>query len=73
MRPNLMYGWIKQSERRLPVAGQADGATPGHIDHEEYRIGPLALGTLPAGKTVRVTFQTTINSLTNGLAPTISN
>ncbi len=72
-RDSLMYGYATVGERRLPVAGQADGATPGSIDHEEYLIGPLNLGTLPAGKTVRVLFQTSINSLSNGLAPTISN
>ncbi len=72
-RDSLMYGYATVGERRLPAAGQAAGATPGSIDHEEYLIGPLNLGTLPAGKSVQVTFRTTINSLTNGLAPTISN
>jgi len=72
-RESLIYGYATVGERRLPVAGQADGATPGSIDHEEFLVGPLNLGTLPAGKAVRVTFQVTINNLTNGLAPTISN
>ena len=70
---DLMYGFATPGERRLPAVGQASGAIAGTIEHEEYLIGPLALGTLPAGKSVQVTFRTTINSLTNGLAPTLSN
>jgi len=72
-RESLLYGYATVGERRLPATGQADGAVPGSIDHEEFLVGPLKIGTLPAGKEVRVTFQVTINNLTNGLAPTISN
>ena len=72
-RNSLMYGFATVGERRLPTYGQADGAVSHSIESEEYLIGPLNLGTLPAGKTVAVIFNVSINNLTNGLAPTLSN
>ena len=71
---NLMYGYIHQSERRLPAAHQADGADPNHlaeISGPDFAIGPINIGSLPAGKSVQVVFNATINA--NDTANTISN
>src|SRR5438067_1686112 len=67
-----MYGYIHQSERRLPAAHQADGAQPhlaaGDLD---FAVGPINIGSLPVGKSVQVVFTTqisntiTVNSVSN--------
>jgi microcystin-dependent protein len=59
---SLMYGTIVDGERRLPVAGETDGAVLGSIAGQEFSVGPMvSVGTLPAGKSVTVTFQATID------------
>ncbi len=63
-RDNLMYGYLTKGERRLPVAGQAEGAVPSHgVTH--FLSAPISIGTLPAGKSVAVTFQVTITARAN--------
>ena len=64
-RDDLMYGYLVTGERRLPGAHEAAGATPGSIDHEEFAVGPVSLGTLPAGRTVTITFDATVDAQTN--------
>ena len=66
-RDSLMYGYLVTGERRLPGTGQADGATPGSIDHEEFAVGPVSIGTLPFGKSVSVIWDATIDPQTNQL------
>src|SRR5262249_42588919 len=70
-RDSLMYGYLVTGERRLPAAGQADGATPGAIDHEEFAIGPITVAdlthALPFGKAVAVSWQATVDTQTNKL------
>jgi uncharacterized delta-60 repeat protein len=55
-RDSLMYGYLYTGERRLPTADTAQGAVAGSIEHEEFSLAPISLGTLPAGKTVTVQF-----------------
>jgi hypothetical protein len=64
-RDGLMFGYIVTGERRLPGEHEADGATPGSIATEEFAVGPVSLGTLPAGRTVTITFDATVNPQTN--------
>ncbi len=72
---NLMYGYIHQSERRLPAAHQGDGATPhlaaGELDFGVLNPFPISIGTLNAGQNVQVVFTAQINP--NDTATTITN
>jgi len=68
-----MYGYLLPGERRLPTEHQAVGATPGSIETEEFAIGPLPIGTLPAGETVTVQFRATVNAQNNQLIVNPSN
>ncbi len=60
-RNNLMYGSLTTGERRVPAPGQAAGALPGAIRRTQFVFTPLAIGTLPAGKSITITFLVTIN------------
>ncbi|MEA2876326.1 MAG: hypothetical protein QOF14_1522 [Hyphomicrobiales bacterium] len=64
-RDDLMFGYLVTGERRLPGEHEAAGATPGSIDHEEFAVGPVSIGTLPANRTVTITFDATVNAQTN--------
>ena len=66
-RDDLMYGWLYTGERRLPGAGEADGAVAGSITTEEFLGAPIDIGVLPAGKTVTIQWQATIDPQTNQL------
>jgi hypothetical protein len=66
-RDSLMFGTIVDGERRLPAAGEANGATPGNIVGQDFALGSVALGTLPAGKSVTVSFQATVDPQSNQL------
>jgi Ca2+-binding RTX toxin-like protein len=66
---SLMYGFLSPGERRTPVIGQADGATPGSVLSEAFMISPITIGTLPVGKAVQITFAATVNS---GLSPSVT-
>ena len=66
-RDDLMYGWLYLGERRLPGAGDADGAVAGSITSEEFLGAPIDIGVLPAGKTVTIQWQATIDPQTNQL------
>lgn len=70
-RNDLMFGYVTLGERRVPTHGEADGAIPGSNDGVDFAVLPLTIGTLPAGKSVTVTFQATINNPTS--AATVSN
>lgn len=61
-RDNLMHGYLTVGERRLPVRGQAVGAIPGTIQRTQFVFTPVSIGTLPAGKSITVTFRVTINN-----------
>src|SRR5436190_5501845 len=67
-----MYGFIHLSERRLPVAGQADGAVP-HLGNGDldFAVGPINIGDLPIGKNVKVVFTAQINA--NTTSTTVTN
>ena len=67
-RGELMYGWLYTGERRLPGADDADGAVAGSITEEEFLGAPIDIGVLPAGKTVTIQWQATIDPQTNGLS-----
>ena len=64
-RDELMYGWLYSGERRLPGAGDADGAVAGAITSEEFLGAPIDIGVLPAGKTVTIQWQATIDPQAN--------
>src|SRR5262245_41872698 len=64
-RDDLMYGWLYLGERRLPGAGEANGAVAGSIAAEEFLGAPVDIGVLPAGKTVTIQWQATVDPQTN--------
>jgi hypothetical protein len=67
-RDSIMYGWLTPGERRLPATGQAGAVLPGARTVTRFLTAPVDLGTLPAGKTVRVTFSVTIANPTGAAA-----
>ena len=70
----LMYGYLNPSERRLPLAGDADGAVPGSLTDEDYALGPIAVtGTLPGRKAVDIIFTSIVNNFSNQVIPTFNN
>ncbi|MEI7908792.1 MAG: choice-of-anchor Q domain-containing protein [Verrucomicrobiota bacterium] len=60
-RGSLMYGELTLGERRLPLPGQAAGALPFGSAHSHFLAAPVVIGTLPAGKSVHLTYQVQIN------------
>jgi len=56
-RNDLMFGQITFGERRLPFFGEAIGAIPGAAQGIEFLGAPLTIGTLPAGKSVAISFK----------------
>src|SRR5262249_51652987 len=46
---------------------------PGAIDHEEFLVGPISIGTLPAGKSVTIQFKVTVNDPFVGAQSQVSN
>ena len=70
-RDSLMYGYLTKGERRLPAKDQARGATPHAGGEMHFLTSPVVIGTLPAGKSVVVTYTVMVNVGTT--APTISN
>ena len=61
-RRSVMYGFLTSGERRLPKVGEAKGAVPHLHSEPHYLGGEFTIGTLPAGKSITITFQTTINT-----------
>ncbi|WP_367874648.1 Ig-like domain-containing protein [Luteolibacter sp. Populi] len=73
-RDSVMFGYLTTGERRLPAAGQATGTSPHHCGASHFLSGPVAIGTLPPGKSVRVTYSVTIaNTLVPANTVTIVN
>ncbi|HEX8480279.1 MAG TPA: Ig-like domain-containing protein, partial [Allosphingosinicella sp.] len=70
---DLMYGYMNVGERRLPASGDAHGAVPGSVGATAFALTPVVVGTLPAGKTVDVFFNSTIASQTNQLITDLNN
>lgn len=62
---DLLYGYITPGIRRLPADGQAIGALPGTVTAEAFALAPTLIGTLPAGRAVEITFDSTINAITD--------
>jgi hypothetical protein len=75
-RNNIMYGHLTKGERRLPAQGQAHGATPfaSNVTHfltntvANPAINPLTIGTLPAGKSVVITYSVQVENPITGSA-----
>ncbi|HKR11326.1 MAG TPA: Ig-like domain repeat protein, partial [Pyrinomonadaceae bacterium] len=75
-RDSLMYGYLTKGERRLPFKSQARNAIPKQssephflsVDPEPATSGEtvnVTIGTLPAGKSVTITFQVTVDNPPN--------
>ena len=63
-----VYGLLTYlGERRLPGRDDTDGAVAGSIASEEFLGAPIDIGVLPAGKTVTIQWQATIDPQTNQL------
>lgn len=59
-RESLMYGFLPAGERRLPTLQLAAGAVPVHNDETHFIGAPIAISTLPPGKSITITFDATI-------------
>ncbi len=69
-RDSLMYGYLTRGERRLPLKAQALDAIPtGDLGTHFLAVDPetvnVNIGTLPAGKSVTITFRVTVNNPPN--------
>lgn len=64
---NLMYGYLHLGERRVAAANQADGAVPHEHAGKDFLFAPVSLGSaqLPAGKTITIVYDQTVNSTIN--------
>ncbi len=65
-RDNVMYGFLMPGERRLPFHQQARNAVPDTGSETHYIFAPLTIGTLPAGKSITITFRVAV---ANPVAP----
>lgn len=64
-RESIMYGLLVNGERRFPAKDQAKGAVPFTHATGHFLTGglnPLAIGDLPPGKEVIITYNVTVNS-----------
>ena len=70
-RDRLMYGFLTKGERRLPTPRDAAAATvlggAPHA-HPHFLGTPLAIGDLPPGKTVTITYVVQINPGTTAIS-----
>jgi uncharacterized repeat protein (TIGR01451 family) len=67
-RDSVMYGFLIPGERRLPRLNEASTAVPDDGVGTHYLFTPINIGTLPAGKSITITFQATVaNPLPNGI------
>ncbi|HET6977403.1 MAG TPA: Ig-like domain-containing protein [Pyrinomonadaceae bacterium] len=80
-RDSLMYGYLTQGERRLPFNAQARNAIPKRDSETHFlSVDPVTsgetvnvnIGTLPAGKSVTITFEVQVNSPFSG-PPLVTN
>ena len=66
-RDDLMYGWLFIGERRLPGRARPTARSPARSPARSSSAAPVNIGTLPAGKTVTIQWQATIDPQTNQL------
>ncbi len=63
-RDSLMYGFLTSGERRWPAKGEAIGAVPGSLAAVPHFLGsPVNIGTLPAGKSVKIQYAVTVGPI----------
>jgi len=72
-RDELMYGTINPGERRLPGSDDLDGASGAPVSGTAFALTAVNLGTIPAGRTVTVQFDSTVLGYTNQLIPAYDN
>jgi hypothetical protein len=70
-RDELMAGIINAGERRLPGADDAPAAGDAPVTGA-LAIAPMTLGTLPAGQTVTIEWQSTVDGGEDGLVQGLS-
>lgn len=71
-RDSIMFGNLTKGERRFPAQGQAIGAHPDEDGVTHFLAAPISIGTLPAGKSVVITYDVQIESPILGGATQIS-
>ncbi|HYI64425.1 MAG TPA: cadherin domain-containing protein [Allosphingosinicella sp.] len=69
----LMFGSISIGERRLPGADDAAEGDGTHVTGTAFILTQITLGTIPAGRTVTIQWDSTVNAYTNQVIPTFSN
>jgi hypothetical protein len=60
-RDSLMYGYLPLGERRLPAREAVSIATSDHGPEIRFIGAPIAIGTLPPGKSITITFRAVID------------
>lgn len=61
-RADLMSGFLPPAERRVPGVNRAHDAVVGANSATHYLFASLNLGTLPAGKSITITFRTVVSN-----------
>jgi hypothetical protein len=70
----LMYGFVNPGERRGPDSDDAAAATGVAIGGSaHFAITPVSIGGLPGGKSVTVTYTSTVNGATDQQIPGYTN
>lgn len=60
-RESLMYGYLPVGERRLPTRETVSMATTDHGPDIRFIGAPIAIGTLPPGKSITITFRAVVD------------
>ncbi len=70
---DLMFGTINPGMRRLPGEADVAAATGTAVSATAFALSPISLGTVPAGQTVTVQWNSTVNAFTNQVIPSFAN
>ncbi|MEG3181828.1 cadherin-like domain-containing protein [Sphingomonas sp. LT1P40] len=69
----LMYGYVTVGERRLPTATDTADAGDGPVDASAFALGPIGVGTLPAGSAIEIRFESVVNPYGPGIVAPLNN
>ena len=72
-RDELMYGTINPGERRLPGNDDLTGASGAPLTGIAFALSPVSIGTVPAGRTVTIQWDSTVNAFSDQMLPSFNN
>ncbi len=72
-RDELMFGTIDPGERRLPGADDIDFAGGAPVTGAGLALTPINIGTIPAGRSVTIQWDSVVDPFGAGFVPTYNN